>query len=61
MKHGRMDVIGMDRILNRLEPKVISGTVDESTLETTSSQQHGEAFAVMVAAILYANKAAHFD
>src|SRR5262245_43087851 len=55
VQYGRMDVIGMNRILDGLKPKIVRGAIHHSALESSASQQHGESLAVVIAPILHTN------
>src|SRR5262245_57526915 len=56
-----VDIVWMDTILNSSKPKIVCGTINHSTLEASTRQQHCKSFTVMVTAILHLNQAAYLN
>ena len=52
VQHGRVQVVDVHRLLDRLEAEVVGRAVDRSALDAAAGQPHREAERIVVAAVL---------
>ena len=60
VQHRRVQIVHVHRVLHGFEAEFVGGAVRHAALDAAAGQQHAEAVAVVIAAVLHLHQAADF-